>query len=150
VKTWQERYKENKWGQSMVYYMEAEIADLRAQLARKSQGSKLADVVAFLDGSAPLEGIWFGQPHPSGKPWWWRKNLREAMEGAAPPLSSEQQANIEAALHAAVDRECPMPDTPHLSVRLRAIDERAAMWRGIRVARKILSAGEQQAEKGEQ
>jgi hypothetical protein len=34
VKTWQERYKENKWGQSMAYYMEAEIADLRAQLAR--------------------------------------------------------------------------------------------------------------------
>jgi hypothetical protein len=41
---------------------------------------ELIAVAEFLDGSAPLDGVWFGPPHPSGKPWWWRKNLRAAIE----------------------------------------------------------------------
>ena len=33
------------------------------------------DVIAFLKGSAPLEGVWFGQIHPTEPAYWWRKYL---------------------------------------------------------------------------
>lgn len=39
---------------------------------------------------------------------------------------------------AAVDRVFPVPDSPHASVVQRAIDNRAAMWRGIEHARLLL------------
>jgi len=41
--------------------------------------TKLAEVHAFLDGSAPLEGVWWGESHPTRKgAFWWRSVLREA------------------------------------------------------------------------
>jgi hypothetical protein len=40
----------------------------------------LAEVVEFLCGEAPLEGVWFGEDHPTkpGK-FWWRPYLRAAL-----------------------------------------------------------------------
>lgn len=36
---------------------------------------EIAEVVAFLNGSGPLDGLWFGEKHPSGNAFWWRKHL---------------------------------------------------------------------------
>jgi hypothetical protein len=44
-------------------------------------GGKMAEVVRFLMGEAPLEGRWFdepGDPHVGGA-YWWRKHLTEAI-----------------------------------------------------------------------
>ena len=31
-------------------------------------------LVEFLNGSAPLDGVWYGEEAPSGKPrFWWRR-----------------------------------------------------------------------------
>lgn len=39
----------------------------------------LAEVVAFLCGEAPLDGVWFGGSHPTERgAFWWRKHLRAA------------------------------------------------------------------------
>jgi hypothetical protein len=45
----------------------------------------LPEVIAFLQGEVPLEGVWYGEPHPSGKPYWWRTHLREALAAAPEP-----------------------------------------------------------------
>jgi dihydrofolate reductase (trimethoprim resistance protein) len=39
----------------------------------------LEEVIGFLSGTEPLDGVWFGEDHPSerGK-YWWRKYLRAA------------------------------------------------------------------------
>jgi hypothetical protein len=55
------------------------------------------------------------------------------------------QDALKAAFDAAVDAEYPIPDNPHASVILRATDNRAAMWRGIMAAQKILSAAKSPA-----
>jgi hypothetical protein len=40
----------------------------------------LAEVVAFLCGEAPLEGVWFGEKHPLERgAFWWRPHLRAAV-----------------------------------------------------------------------
>lgn len=40
---------------------------------------ELVNIVAFLLGEEPLEGVWFGDPHPTEKgAFWWRKHLRDA------------------------------------------------------------------------
>ena len=44
----------------------------------------LAKVVAFLLGEAAMHGVWFGEKHPSGQPYWWRNNLRAAARRAKP------------------------------------------------------------------
>lgn len=39
----------------------------------------LEQMVAFLCGEAPLDGVWFGELHPGQKgAFWWRKFLRAA------------------------------------------------------------------------
>jgi hypothetical protein len=49
-------------------------------MTAKEQGFTLAEVAAFLDGSALLDGVWFGEPHPTDPgPWWWRKHLTAAL-----------------------------------------------------------------------
>ena len=38
-------------------------------------------VINFLCGEGPLEGVWFGDDHPTRKGrFWWRKLLRESFE----------------------------------------------------------------------
>jgi len=45
--------------------------------------AKLAEVVAFLNGTAPLDGVWFGGAHPTERgDFWWRKHLLVAYEQA--------------------------------------------------------------------
>ena len=36
------------------------------------------DIQRFLMGNGPLEGVWFGDPHPTRKEqFWWREVIRE-------------------------------------------------------------------------
>lgn len=43
-------------------------------------------IFAFLDGSAPFEGVWFGERHPTRKGgFWWRSVLREALAAQQAP-----------------------------------------------------------------
>jgi len=38
-------------------------------------------LLAFLIGAAPLDGVWFGERHPTEKGlFWWRKHLQAAVE----------------------------------------------------------------------
>ncbi|WP_454833274.1 hypothetical protein [Pseudomonas veronii] len=41
---------------------------------------RLQQVLKFLDGSENLDGHWFSEPHPSGRSYWWRTELRKALE----------------------------------------------------------------------
>lgn len=41
---------------------------------------RLQQVLKFLDGAENLDGHWFGEPHPSGRSYWWRTELRKALE----------------------------------------------------------------------
>jgi hypothetical protein len=51
----------------------------------------VSELIEFLDGSGPLDGVWFGEEHPTLKgKFWWRKYL--------PALSQvRKQALLEAA-----------------------------------------------------
>ncbi|MFJ2680926.1 hypothetical protein [Pseudomonas sivasensis] len=40
---------------------------------------RLQQVLKFLDGSENLDGHWFGEPHPSGRQYWWCNELRKAL-----------------------------------------------------------------------
>lgn len=46
------------------------------------------DVITFLLGEAPLDGVWFGEKHPTypGR-FWWRAHLRKAIEPSAEPVA---------------------------------------------------------------
>lgn len=41
---------------------------------------RLQQVLKFLDGAENLDGHWFGEPHPSGRKYWWRAELRKAID----------------------------------------------------------------------
>lgn len=45
----------------------------------------LAEVHDFLLGIGPIDGVWFGDSHESGRPYWWRKFLRDALARTPPP-----------------------------------------------------------------
>jgi hypothetical protein len=52
----------------------------------------LAEVVAFLCGVAPLDGVWFGEEHPTERgAFWWRKHLRAAAEPADGVTGTDHQ-----------------------------------------------------------
>jgi len=54
-----------------------------AQTADQVRTSDLETVVKFLMGEAPLEGVEFGEKHPTkAGAYWWRLNLRAAWQGA--------------------------------------------------------------------
>ncbi|MFL1495615.1 hypothetical protein [Pseudomonas antarctica] len=40
---------------------------------------RLQQILKFLDGAENLDGHWFGEPHPSGRQYWWRNELRKAL-----------------------------------------------------------------------
>ena len=44
-------------------------------------------LIAFLNGSAPLDGVWFGERHPGG-PYWWRSRLASITPQAEPATDS--------------------------------------------------------------
>lgn len=58
------------------------LAHVRELERKAAMADQLAPVLAFLSGEAPLEGVWFGDPHPTEKgAFWWRKHLRTAGVG---------------------------------------------------------------------
>jgi hypothetical protein len=60
-------------------------APVAAQLGQVAAlGSDLRQVIAFLMGESELEGVSFGERHPTkAGAFWWRLNLRAAMHKAA-------------------------------------------------------------------
>lgn len=70
-----------------VRYVAATIeADIRAiplppQSPLDVEVAGVVEVFAFLRGEGPLEGVWFGDDHPTEKgKFWWRKHLRSAAD----------------------------------------------------------------------
>lgn len=55
-----------------------------AALALRQTGvrEEMREVVAFLLGEQSLDGVWYGEKHSSGKPYWWRSRLRAALSAA--------------------------------------------------------------------
>lgn len=48
------------------------------------------EALAFLFGEGPLDGVWFGDEHPTERgAFWWRKNLRALI---SPPEPTEPVA----------------------------------------------------------
>jgi len=48
------------------------------------------EVVEFLLGSAPLDGVWFGEKHPTERGmYWWRKYLQDALSAAVEPVKQK-------------------------------------------------------------
>ena len=77
-----------------VFFMR--INNARAAIARAEQAEPVAlrpDVLAFLQGAAPLDGVWFGEK-PGGErcQFWWRKYLpTSALDKQAEPVDLDQQ-----------------------------------------------------------
>lgn len=47
-----------------------------AAKAEEREACVSSEVMAFLRGEAPLDGVWFGEPHPTERgAFWWRKHL---------------------------------------------------------------------------
>lgn len=74
-----------------------EFHDLRKRAeppsASAGVGGKMAEVVRFLMGEAPLEGRWFDEPDPHvGGAYWWRKHLTEAL--AQQPAATSETVNV--------------------------------------------------------
>ena len=56
---------------------DGQILSVIATSAPQQQAEPISqDVIAFLNGSAPLDGVWFGDKHPTERgAFWWRKYL---------------------------------------------------------------------------
>ena len=66
----------------------------RAALAPQAEPKAL---IAFLSGSAPLDGVWFGERHPTEKgAFWWRNRLGCLTPQAEPATEGQQAARSEA------------------------------------------------------
>lgn len=78
-----------------------------------------AEIFKFLKGEGPLEGVHFGEAHPSGQAFWWRKYLSVA----APSTSPITDARIEAAID--VWFEVGEPRHKDYKARMRAAIEAA-------------------------
>lgn len=51
---------------------------------RKPLTDEQIEMLQFLDGSRPLDGVWFGEEHPKQRgEYWWRKHLHRAFDEAA-------------------------------------------------------------------
>jgi hypothetical protein len=68
------------------------LREIRAILAAQERGAAVvpegcvairAEIVRFLTGECPLDGVWFGEKHPTERgTYWWRKRLPDAPLGA--------------------------------------------------------------------
>lgn len=79
------------------------------------------EVLAFLLGEGPLDGVWFGDKHPTERgAFWWRKNLRALLSppepvtpGIAAHLPSAEWLSRKVATDPDVDCEAsPVPTEP--------------------------------------
>lgn len=62
-----------------------------------AQGKDFDTVIKFLLGEGALDGVWFGDKHPT-KPgnYWWRGYLREALASEDPvTISPERVLSVE-------------------------------------------------------
>lgn len=56
----------------------------------------LAEVADFLDGTMPLDGVWFGDPHPALRgAFWWRKHLKAAVAQRDEQIAALRDTNAE-------------------------------------------------------
>lgn len=63
----------------------------------------LESIAAFLDGSAPLDGVWFGALHPTlPGAYWWRSMLKAAL--GAQRAAEARLAEFDAAIAAELPR----------------------------------------------
>lgn len=44
-----------------------------------SKDEPLDEILKFLYGEIPLDGLWFGDSSPDKPPFWWRTKLRETL-----------------------------------------------------------------------
>lgn len=67
------------WNERMKSADENAVAVLNAAPhAEPTHVSVPVEVVRFLLGESSLENVHYGDPHPSGHKFWWRKHLRAA------------------------------------------------------------------------
>lgn len=59
-------------------------------------------LIAFLNGSAPLDGVWFGEKHPGG-PFWWRSRLTSLEATSSAPIGDSTDSGLDRAVAASVD-----------------------------------------------
>jgi hypothetical protein len=72
------------------------VSRLRGLADRLEGKSSQSEVIAFLLGEGPLDGVWFGDPHPTEKgAFWWRKHLRGAAGVTAPSGTDRLMAMAE-------------------------------------------------------
>ncbi len=49
---------------------------LSAVQSEQEPAGEVQELIRFLQGAGPLDGVWFGDPHPTEKgAFWWRKRL---------------------------------------------------------------------------
>lgn len=86
----------------------------------------IAGLVAFLGGSGHLDGVWFGDRHPTGKgAFWWRRHLH---------LITALQAERDA-WKARADLATPDPmDDPRVKALVAAAGELTSIVEGIQGA----------------
>lgn len=63
--------------------MRAELTDLKSQPSGVVLPERLRKVLAFLDGSGELDGYSFGEDWEKSGQFWWRKELRDAIDEVA-------------------------------------------------------------------
>ena len=70
-------------------YADAREAAVMAKLAQQEPVAVSREVIAFLQGAGPLDGVWFGDKHPTERgAFWWRKHLVAAPVPAVQPRSN--------------------------------------------------------------
>ena len=69
-------------------------------LAKQEQGEPVAcqsvstEMLKFLNGEGPLDGVWFGETHPTERgAYWWRKRLNTTPQQRK-PLTDEEIATV--------------------------------------------------------
>lgn len=161
VKSWQQRVAESgkrECADLAVDCLMAEVAELRALLKRPMLDEDAALAAQSQGAPAPRDfDIAFDHLHQvvneiaerldgDGRSAMARRLQNVAVDAdiisraaLAAKAEATQAGGVEKALAAAVDDEYPMPDSPHGSDRLRAIDNRSAMWRGIMAARMVFT-----------
>ena len=73
-----------------IDYWQERALKAEARLAQKDEQAEPTrdDVIAFLLGEGPLDGVWFDEPHPTYKGrFWWREYLLKATEPSAEPVA---------------------------------------------------------------
>lgn len=83
----------------------------------------LRELLAFLCGSAPLDGVWFGDKHPTERgQFWWRKHMLATIEPLLDAADEREWRPIESA---------PKDGTPVQLLFKPELPERAENFAGL-------------------